>query len=60
MSLPCEKERALNATREWLFRLMDRRYRPGWGEIRTTAARLLRHYPWAMDAEAMRKALDKE
>lgn len=60
MSTPDEKERALNATREWLFRLLDRRYQPTITEIRQTACRLLRHYPWTMDADAMRKALDHE
>ena len=51
MSVPEEKRRAVNYTREWLLRLLDPRYRPGWTEIRATASRLLRHYPFEYDVE---------
>lgn len=51
MSVPEEKRRAVQYTREWLFKLLDRRYRPGWTEIRKKASRLLRHYPFDMDIE---------
>jgi hypothetical protein len=51
MSVPEEKRRTLIYTREWLFKLLDRRYRPGWTEIRDTAARLLHHYPFTHDIE---------
>jgi len=57
MSLPDEKARALNQTREWLVLLLDREYKPKMSEIRAEACALLRHYPWTMDAEVMEKAL---
>ena len=59
MSIPEEKRRALDMTREWLFQLLDRRYRPKISEIRERACRLLRHYPWAHDAELMERALNE-
>lgn len=57
MSLPDQKARALNQTHEWLLKLLDRRYRPTMTEIRDTASRLVKHFPWTMDAEVMEKAL---
>lgn len=51
MSLPEEKIRAVNYTREWLFKLCDPKYRPKWTELRANARRLLKHYPWTMDTE---------
>lgn len=57
MSMPDEKARALNQTREWLVLLLDREYKPKMSEIRAKACALLRHYPWTMDAEVMEKAL---
>jgi hypothetical protein len=58
MSLPDEKKRALNNTREWLFQLLDRRYQPKMGEIRNKASHLLKHFPNLMDAGDMEKALN--
>jgi hypothetical protein len=60
MSLPDEKARAVTYAREWLYRLLDRKYKPTMTEIRSTACRLLRHYPWAHDVEIMLKALEAE
>jgi hypothetical protein len=57
MSLPEQKAMALNQTREWLFKLLNRRYQPTMTEIRDTASRLLKHFPWSMDAEVMEQAL---
>ena len=40
-----------------MFQLLDRRYRPKMSEIRERASRLLKHFPWSMDADDMERAL---
>jgi hypothetical protein len=60
MSLPDEKARAVRYTREWLFKLLDRKYQPKISEVRAQACRLLRHYPWGHDLDVFLKALERQ
>ena len=52
MTVPCERTRAVNQTREFLFELLDPKKTPRVPKaIRQTAGHLLRHYPTNYDMD---------
>ena len=55
MTIDAERLRAIDATREWLYEKLEHKGTPP--KTRKEIARLLKHYPWSLWTDDLRKLL---